>query len=351
MIPDYFIPSAIRDSLPPQSAGGTASGTCASGFGVCCVVSKTCGGSSSTNNTYLEQTTTTVAASCSYTICPISTDICGIRIEFETFVMAGASSSTFTKGDCVDDSLVVSSPGAPAAPRVCGTLSGQHMYLPYASSCHTFTASIGATDTSTSRSWSMRVAQIECTNPLLPPSGCLQYMTGTTGYIQSFGWNGNDAGTTVSTAAHQNNQRYSICFRREEGYCSMEYSTPAAAFSVGGDSSIAGQSLFGDLACFEDYLQIPDIYQAPTTSTATATVTVVGSRICGRAWTQFPSPSTTASTLVSEYSPVCFAPILTCFSPAFTKPFKVVVNFDGEDEAADDAQIGFSILYTQKACA
>ena len=42
----------------PQSVSGTSSGTCASGFGVCCVVSKTCGESSSTNNTYLDQVKT-----------------------------------------------------------------------------------------------------------------------------------------------------------------------------------------------------------------------------------------------------------------------------------------------------
>ena len=32
--------------------GGTASGTCASSFGVCCVFSISCGSSSSANNTY-----------------------------------------------------------------------------------------------------------------------------------------------------------------------------------------------------------------------------------------------------------------------------------------------------------
>ena len=35
-----------------SSLGGTASGTCASSFGVCCVFSIACGGSSSANNSY-----------------------------------------------------------------------------------------------------------------------------------------------------------------------------------------------------------------------------------------------------------------------------------------------------------
>ena len=34
------------------SKGGTASGTCASSFGVCCVFSISCGATSSANNSY-----------------------------------------------------------------------------------------------------------------------------------------------------------------------------------------------------------------------------------------------------------------------------------------------------------
>merc|ERR1712018_865832 len=108
------------------SVSGTSSGTCASGFGVCCVVSKTCGESSSTNNTYLDQSTTTASSS------------------------------------CINDNLVISNPSGPNPPMVCGTLSGQHMYLTASDSCHTMTATIGSTDTSTVRSWSMKVSQIEC---------------------------------------------------------------------------------------------------------------------------------------------------------------------------------------------
>ena len=101
---------------------------------------------------------------------------------------------------------------------VCGTLSGQHMYLTASDSCHSMTATIGSTDTSTVRSWSMKVSQIECSNPLLPPAGCLQYHYDTTGYIQSFGWDGSDDATTTPSANHQNNQKYNICFRRQVSF-------------------------------------------------------------------------------------------------------------------------------------
>ena len=53
-------------------------------------VSLSCGGSSSENNTYIVQTATTSAPAtpCTYKICPCSTDICRIRYEFTTNVLA-----------------------------------------------------------------------------------------------------------------------------------------------------------------------------------------------------------------------------------------------------------------------
>lgn len=309
---------------------GTASGTCANGFGVCCVVSIGCGGSTSTNNTYISQTSTTSSSTCSYKVCPISTDICQIRVDFEKFVMAGASTTTGKKGQCADDSLTISNPSGPNPPLVCGTLTGQHMYFDASSSCHTIMAMIGSTDTTTSREWSIRVSQIECSNPMMAPSGCLQYHTGTTGYIYNFGWQGSTALAT-STTSHQNNQAYTICFRREEGYCSMEYYAESAGFAVS-PTSTASTSLFGD-SCSADYLTIPGLKESPATAT-TAFVTAIGDRICGLAW-KYPAGSPGASkTLVT-----------------FTKPFSVGVNFDGEDETSTDSQTGFAIIYTQAKCA
>jgi len=310
-----------------SAVSGTASGTCADGFGVCCVLSIGCGGSTSTNNTYLTQSSTTSSSSCSYTVCPASTDICQIRIDFEKFVVAGASTTTGKKGQCSDDSLTISNPSGPNPPLVCGTLTGQHMYIDASSSCHTIMAMIGSTDTTTTREWSMRVQQIECNNPLLAPEGCLQYNTGTTGYIYNFGWVGTTALAT-STTAHQNNQAYNICFRTEEGYCSMEYFSPTAAFSVG-VNAIASESLFGD-SCTGDYLRIPGMKEAPSTA-PTALVTAIGDRICGRAWA-YPAGST-SKTLVT-----------------FTKPFTVGVNFDSSDADSNEDQTGFAVLYTQAKC-
>jgi len=312
-----------------SAVSGTASGSCADSFGVCCVLSVGCGASTSTNNTYLTQTETTTAAYCSYTVCPASTDICQIRIDFDTFKMVGASTTTGKKGQCADDSLTVSNPSGPNPPMVCGTLTGQHMYVDASTSCHTIMAMIGSTDTTTSREWSIRVSQIECSSATLPPGGCLQYHTGTTGYINNFGSSSSDL--TTSTTAHQNNQAYSICFRQEEGYCSMEYFAEVAGFSIS-PTAIAAESLYGD-SCSADFLTIPGLQVSPGTAT-TAFVTAIGDRVCGLGWKYPAGPTGATQTLVT-----------------FTKPFSVGVNFDSEDETATDSQVGFSILYTQTKCA
>merc|ERR1740129_2134392 len=133
---------------------------------------------------------------------------------------------------------------------VCGTLTGQHMYIDASTACHNIMGIIGSTDTTTSREWSIRVSQIECNSPTLAPGGCLQYHTGTTGYIYNFGWQGS-AVLATSTTAHQNNQAYSICFRREEGYCSMEYYAETAGVGLS-PTSTAASSLFGD-SCSADF--------------------------------------------------------------------------------------------------
>merc|ERR1740129_2111831 len=80
-----------------SSKGGASDGSCASGFGVCCVFTLACGGSASENQTYLVQAAvTTLTNPCKYTICPCGTNICRIRFDFTTMVLAGAVAGTVT---------------------------------------------------------------------------------------------------------------------------------------------------------------------------------------------------------------------------------------------------------------
>ena len=60
-----------------RSLGGSASGSCASGFGVCCSFSSGCGERSSQNNTYF--TSTGASSPCTLTVCKASSEVCQLR--------------------------------------------------------------------------------------------------------------------------------------------------------------------------------------------------------------------------------------------------------------------------------
>ena len=74
------------------SKSGTAKGSCAFGFGVCCVISSsTCGSTVSTNITYIRNPgypgsiTPTSTGTCSFTIDKASDDICQLREGLKIF--------------------------------------------------------------------------------------------------------------------------------------------------------------------------------------------------------------------------------------------------------------------------
>ena len=48
--------------------GGSSSGACASGFGVCCTFSGACGGVSTVNNTYFSGQTSSDTSPCSFKV-------------------------------------------------------------------------------------------------------------------------------------------------------------------------------------------------------------------------------------------------------------------------------------------
>merc|ERR1712232_616474 len=258
-----------------SSLGGTASGTCASSFGVCCVFSIACGGSSSANNSYAvisSYSTSTDSDPCTYTFCPTNTDVCKLRIDFDTMVLTAPATVTgtdnvvsLTVGDCIYDTLTVSNPGGSVPPTICGYNTGQHMFVP-------------------------------------------------------------------ASQTHLSSQYYDICIRRARSYCSVCYSPvvssttaassfgltatgpgPALANSIGSlctgittlSTTLASNSGFGD------YLDI--IALQPSTG---STGTLVTNRICG---TIFNAASPTA-----VHATAC----------SWAVPFKVGVHFD-QDEAID----------------
>jgi len=324
-----------------SSLGGTASGTCASSFGVCCVFSIACGGSSSANNSYAvisSYSTSTDSDPCTYTFCPTNTDVCKLRIDFDTMVLtapatvtAASAAVSITVGDCIYDTLTVSNPGGAVPPTICGYNTGQHMFVPASSQCNQINIDIDTLTTTTTRKWQIKVTQYECGNMMAPEQDCLQYLTASSGTIASFNWD-TSASSVASSQTHLSSQYYDICIRRARSYCSVCYSpyvsSTTAASSFGVSATGPGPALLssqGSLCTgvttlnpavasnsgFGDYLEIVAL-QPGTGSTATIGPTGKN-RICGTLFN--------AATPTAVHATAC----------SWSVPFKVGVHFDHDD--------------------
>jgi len=327
-----------------SNKGGEKQGSCASGFGVCCVFALSCGGSASENLTYIVQTSvTSLTSPCTYKICPCSTNICRIRFDFSTFVLAGAVVGTTSAGllavaaaslngdalgDCVTDSFVISGASS-GTPVICGTNTGYHMIVDSdGSSCHNANFVVGGT-TATSRSWEIRVTQYACGDTDISGApGCLQYYTATAGNIQNFAW---PPTATVVTGAitHLENQKYDICMRRASGNCLICYSPTIAgaaaivaatqiSFGIGisDNAAIAQGQISSD--CTDDWIEIPGGSTAAIAAISTpvaATINFVN-RFCGRYLALLVPGGVITATICSR-----------------TLPFRVGVNFDNQEIA------------------
>ena len=103
---------------PPEcqsKTGGFADGSCADGFGTCCVILLSeCGGSIGENSTHFSSPdypkVYQTAASCTYALNKVDIEICFIRLEFINFVIDGPVSNTSPPNqnwDCVNDNVII----------------------------------------------------------------------------------------------------------------------------------------------------------------------------------------------------------------------------------------------------
>merc|ERR1712001_104931 len=353
-----------------SSKGGTNEGSCASGFGVCCTFTLSCGGSSSQNQTYLVQSSvTSLTSPCTYSICKCSTNICRIRFDFTTFVLATAVAGTTVAaantaagsqignalGDCLTDQFSITSHGTFGTPVICGTNGGYHMIVDASSDCAQANFNIGGL-TTTSRKWNIRVTQYACGDyDMSGWPGCLQYYTATAAKVQNFGYPTTTT-TVTSSTTHLSSQKYDICIRRASGYCYICYSTWTAgtavialgSFGLNISPSIASQSAI-NTSCTSDYLSIPYGNSAAIAAiTAPATEATFANSYCGRFFS-IASAATTGVTVCSRRA-----------------PFTVGVNFDSNELTDDQVAnamatliemgegpggiTGFKLIYYQVAC-
>jgi len=250
---------------------GTSAGSCADGFGVCCTfVISTCGSTSSENLTVWTQATTVASGECGLTVCPLDDSICSLRIDFTNFVISGPSTmslnqvrrmlghpvqnladttyavsgSSMGTGCLTDTFYMTSASPSSGPPSLCGTATGEHMYieadvdrcnylsfqLADAAAASAISATRGLTALAT-RTWDMTISQIECTSNTLPPPGCTKYYWNTNAgraVLKS----SNYQVTTTSIHLAQQHDRY--CIRRERGMCVGCFAAANTEFAVSG---------------------------------------------------------------------------------------------------------------------
>ncbi|XP_059097095.1 uncharacterized protein LOC131891508 isoform X2 [Tigriopus californicus] len=238
--------------------GGVSIGSCASGFGICCMclLSSSTGGIVTENSTMLQSPLARAGVTDGMTI-PFqvnrpSSDVCFLRLDLESFVIMGPADTMETEGGVCVDTFTATSKSGPIT--ICGTNSGQHIFVDFGSNTQsTLTFSFGTTPggTMAMREWRIRVDQISCLAMNTPPTGCIQYHTSLIGQIQTFNFEGSNG--------HLANQRQNVCIRQASGYCCVEYQVCPTTDTFSLDETPTPQS-FSEGNCVampSDFVVIP----------------------------------------------------------------------------------------------
>ncbi|XP_055528455.1 uncharacterized protein LOC129720768 [Wyeomyia smithii] len=306
--------------------GGLAAGNCSAftSQAVCCVYIQGCGGSGTQNVTYFQNSGYPLpyngGGSCVLTVTPPDNTICQLRIDFTTFSVSQPDGN----GVCSVDNIQVLGGGTPV-PVICGDNSGQHVYVTV-NNASPITIVVATTSAVLyNRVWNLQVSMISCTSAYLAPTGCLQYFMGTSGQVASLNY-GSSANPALNSLGLTGTRQlvganYGICIQPATGQCSITYSLPSTdpfAFTMTGDVNAVAPAMLGTAAvgmtgaaCTTDFLIIPN------------PVGVNADRFCGLGLA-----ATTSATL----------------------PFVLFYVTDTND-AGDVANRGFSLQYTQNACA
>ncbi|XP_059087652.1 uncharacterized protein LOC131884036 [Tigriopus californicus] len=329
-----------------EARGGRPSGTCASGFGVCCLFTTTeCGTTITNNNTYVRNPgfpdEVDDPSDCTYQVERVEEGICQLRLDFETFVIAGPplvpdsdleseDIHEVNGGECVTDSFTVTGLKTGfRVPEICGDNKGQHMYIDVGNdgkSAATLAFNFNG-NSRTDKEWEIKVAQIPCRSEYKAPNDCLQFLTGTMGKLKTFNFDD-------PVTSHLANQNYNICIRQEAGHCCIKYSVcedEELAFSL----DTVDEEAKTDIDCTQDYLQIqsngPICQSFPQVSL---------NKFCGLTF------SATADTNVEENGIVC-----SCSAPFMVGVKTNEVADDEDPDGTNDVNSrGACLDYRQVPC-
>jgi len=260
--------------------GGTSQGTCAAGFGVCCVYTYTTSGSIITQNvSYVVNPSypsnyapSSTPATVTYTVNKASCDVCRLRLDFEAFQLTAPELAANPRGKCSTDYMILKTTAHQTVssasgnygnyPYLCGTNAGQHAYLDMSCTCtDTATIDIVVGDAVTN-TWKVKITQYSCDDPDVASSeGCFQYFTGESGSFESFG---------LASSSMICGHNYATCIRPLDGYCCIEYTpttwdlgamnpaTPAtSAVDCDGATATAATACTSAQSCQKNFVIIP----------------------------------------------------------------------------------------------
>jgi len=301
---------------------GESFGRCGSGLGTCCVFHRSC--DDSTNMRVSQFTSRKSSQSsfrsgeCKLTVNPKHNNICQYRLDFDRFNIFQPNNNS----DCTEDFFGVT--GGSAVPKLCGDLTGQHIYVNVDPGGGPIILTMDTSKTKAmNRDWNIKITQIDCNSPYRAPSGCLQFYNETSGTVKSFNFKSFDLPANGNMRQIQN-MNYAVCINAKVGYCEVSWTQSEAygdfSFTVSGNGNVPRDQLkseFGVKACKSDYVVIPG-----GTFEVERGVVEHADQYCG---TRFPQVTTKSSMYV----------------------LYVVTDNNEED---DDKNLGFALNFRQNLC-
>ncbi|XP_012273846.1 uncharacterized protein LOC105696178 [Orussus abietinus] len=189
---------------------GKSHGSCALGFGVCCIFTTSCGGEVINNLTYvispgfpdlIER-----PMNCSVIIRGIEQPVSQLRLDFVHFNIGQPDRRT---GVCAEDVMEIRNGNNSF--QLCGWNSGQHVYMDIAEGETILDFRLPST--LQSRMWEMSIVQLPFEQRA--PAGCLQYFEMPRGTIRTLNY--------LPNGRYLAGQDHLICVRQEQGMCSISY--------------------------------------------------------------------------------------------------------------------------------
>ncbi|PBC33191.1 Cubilin [Apis cerana cerana] len=321
---------------------GISSGLCANGYGICCIVTVSCGDITNSNNTNFVNpnypSTFDGTTSCQLTLVKSHPTVCQFRLDFMHFNIRGPET---TNHQCIYDQFIVS--GGNPIPTICGNNAENHLYIDAGlGQTNPVTLTFITSGQSFARSWKIQISQIRCNTIYRAEEGCLQYFTGISGQIKSFNYD-------PITGLQLSNQDYSICIRMERNFCGIQYmicpvddkeamsnnGTPmiqtmySNAFTLTGNTQATQIASMTGTICQTDWLTIPCAFN--TGRLPTNMMTCID-RICGGTFNA-ENQNLNASSIIST-----------------VKPFRLIFHTDSVEAPNDVGNKGFCLNYIQQPC-